>query len=74
MVKHPKKKYQYESAFEKMHMYAVKDKATVLRDLKYDAEEVKTRIKQEVEWENELFDLPGYYSQIDKIVDYVFSK
>jgi len=73
VVKHPEKKHQFKSEFEKMHMYAIKDKATVLRDLKYSAKEVKARIKQDVEWENELFGLPEYYAHIDKIVDYVFS-
>lgn len=73
VVKHPEKRYQYKNAFEKMHMFGIKDKATVLRDLQYSAEETKTRIKQEVEWENELFELPEYYYHIDKIVDYVYS-
>lgn len=74
MVKHPEKSYVYKNEFEKMHMYAIKDKAAVLRDLKYNVEEVKTRIKQDIRWENELFDLPDYYQHVDKIVDYVFSK
>ncbi len=37
------------------------------------ADEAKAGIKQDVEWENELFELPNYYSHIDKIVNYVFS-
>lgn len=74
MVKHPEKHYEYKSDFEKMHMYEIKDQAIVLRDLKYGSEEVKARIKQNIKWENELFGLPDYYKQVDKIVDYVFSK
>ncbi|MFH1038715.1 MAG: hypothetical protein V1789_08635 [PVC group bacterium] len=74
MVKHPGKKYVYESDFEKMHMYAVKDRAALLRDLNYSCPEVKKRIKQDVEWEYEGSELPGYYSHIDNIVDYVFEK
>ena len=74
MVKHPAQKYQYKSMFEKMHMYAIKDRASLMRDLDYSAAEVKRRIKQDVKWENEGFELPDYYSHIDKIVDYVFIK
>lgn len=73
MVKHPGKKYEYKTAFEKMHMYEIKDRASLLRGLDYSAAEVKRRLKQDVEWENEGFALPGYYSHIDKIVDYVFT-
>ncbi len=73
MVKHPEKRYEYRSEFEKMHMFGIKDKAAVLRDLDYSADEVKAGIKRDVEWENELFELPNYYSHIDKIVNYVFS-
>ncbi len=74
MVKHPEKKYRYKSDFEKMHMYEVRDRALVLRDLEYSPRQVKLWIKQEVEWENEIFDLPAFFDHIDKIVDYVFSK
>ena len=74
MVKHPGKKYEYKTAFEKMHMYEIKDRASLLRDLDYSAAEVKSRIKQDVEWENEGSALPDYYSHIDRIVDYVFLK
>jgi len=74
MVKHPEKKHQYQNEFEKMHMYEIKEKASVLKDLDFSREEVKRRIKQDVEWENELFGLPEYYHHIDKIVDYVFSR
>ncbi len=74
MVKHPGKKHVYESDFEKMHMYAIKDRAAMLRDLDYSSSEVKTRLKQDIEWEYEGNELPGYYSHIDKIVDYVFGK
>ena len=73
MVKHPGKKYEYKTAFEKMHMYEIKDRASLLRDLDYSAAEVKRRLKQDVEWENEGSVLPDYYSHIDKIVDYVFT-
>ncbi|HDL65107.1 MAG TPA: hypothetical protein ENH12_06950 [Proteobacteria bacterium] len=73
MTKHPGKKHQYESAFEKMNMYAIKDRASLLRELDYSAAEVKKRIKEDVKWENEGFKLPAYYSHIDKIVDYVFA-
>ncbi len=72
MSKHPEKKHQYQNAFEKMHMYEVKDRAVMLRDLGYDAAEVKARLKANAAWENELFDLPDYYRHIDPIVDYVF--
>lgn len=72
MTKHPEKNHQYQSAFEKMHMYAIKDRAALLRELGYSAAEVKNRIKEDVKWENEGFKLPDYYSQIDKIVDYIF--
>lgn len=74
MVKHPEKKYRYKSSFEKMHMYEIKDKAQVLRDLSFPPDRVKRWLKQDVEWENELFERPGYYDHIEKIVDYVFSK
>jgi len=74
VVKHPEKHYQYKSDFEKMHMYSIRDQAVVLRDLKYGSDEAKARIKQNIEWENELFDLPAFYRHVDKIVDYVFSK
>ena len=74
MVKHPGKKHEYKTAFEKMHMYEIKDRASLLRDLDYSAAEVKRRLKQDVEWENEGFALPDYYSHVDKIVDYVFLK
>jgi hypothetical protein len=74
LVKHPEKKHQYRDQFEKMHMYEIKDRAAVLRDLKYSAAEAKARIKQDIEWENELFPLPDYYRHADKIVDYVFSR
>ena len=73
MTKHPGKKHQYENAFEKMHMYAIKDRASLLRGLGYNAADVKKRIKEDIKWENEGFKLPGYYSHIDKIVDYVFT-
>ena len=73
MTKHPGKKHQYESAFEKMHMYAIKDRAALMSELGYSAAEVKKRIKEDVKWENEGFEMPGYYSHIDKIVDYVFA-
>ena len=72
MTKHPGKKHQYENAFEKMHMYAIKDRASLLRELGYSAADVKKRIKEDVKWENDGFKLPGYYSHIDNIVDYVF--
>lgn len=74
MVKHPgKKHYEYRSAFEKMHMYGIKDKASTLRELQYSAAAAKARIKQDVAWENEGFELPSYYDHIDAIVDYVYS-
>lgn len=72
MTKHPEKKHQYESAFEKMHMYAIKDRASLLKELGYSATDVKKRIKEDVKWENEGYILPEYYSHINKIVDYVF--
>ena len=74
MTKHPEKKHQYRDQFEKMHMYEIKDRAVVLRDLNYSPAEVKAAIKQEIEWENELFSLPDYYRHTDKIVDYVFTR
>jgi len=74
VVKHPGKKHEYASEFEKMHMYAIKDRATILRDLKYSPEEAKARIKQDILWENELFEIPSFYDHVDKIVDYVFSE
>ena len=55
MTKHPGKKHQYESDFEKMHMYAIKDRAALLMGLGYSAADVKTRIKEDVKWENEGF-------------------
>ena len=72
MVKHPEKKHRYRNEFEKMHMYEIKDRAVVLRDLEYGPAEVKSRLKQNAAWENELFELPEYYHHIDSIVDYVF--
>ena len=72
MPKHPEKKHQYANAFEKMHMYEIKDRAVVLRDLGYGADEVKARLKANAAWENELFELPEYCRHIDPIVDYVF--
>ncbi len=74
MVKHPGEKHEYESEFEKMHMYAIKERAALLQDLDYGPAEVKRMIKENVEWEYEDDELPGYYSHIDKIVDYVFKK
>ncbi len=74
MVKHPGKKHEYASEFEKMHMYAIKDRASLLKELNYGAAEVKRMIRQNVEWEYEGEKLPEYYSHIDKIVDYVFSE
>jgi len=56
-----------------MHMYAIKDRASLMRELGYSAAEVKKRIKEDVKWENEGFEMPGYYSHINKIVDYVFA-
>lgn len=74
MVKHPGKKHEYESEFEKMHMYAIKDRAALLKDLGYTAAAVKRMIRQNVEWEYEGEKLPSYYSHIDNIVGYVFSE
>ena len=74
MVKHPGKKHEYESEFEKMHMYAIKERAVLLQDLDYGPTEVKRMIREDVEWEYEGDELPGYHSHIDKIVDYVFKK
>ncbi len=74
MVKHPGKKHDYASDFEKMHMYEIKERASLLQDLDYSAAEVKRMIRQNVEWEYEGEKLPGYHSHIDKIVDYVFTE
>ncbi len=74
MVKHPGKKYEYESEFEKMHMYEIKDRASLLYGLDYEPAAVKQMIKDNVEWEHEGEKLPNYYSHIDKIVDYVFKQ
>lgn len=72
MTKYPEKKHEYKNAFEEMHMYEIKDRAVVLRDLGYDKKAVKVRIQQDVEWEFEGFELPDYYEHIDNIVEYVF--
>lgn len=74
MVKHPGEKHEYKSEFEKMHMYAIKDRAALLRNLDYKAADVKRMIRQNVEWEYEAEKLPEYYSHIDQIVDYVFKQ
>lgn len=74
MVKHPGKKHEYASEFEKMHMYEIKDRATLLYGLEYDSASVKQMIKQNVEWEYEGEKLPSYYSHIDNIVNYVFNQ
>ncbi len=74
MVKHPGKKHEYASEFEKMHMYEIKERAALLHGLDYDPGEVKRIIRESVEWEYEGEKLPGYYSHIDKIVDYVFAQ
>ena len=72
MTKHPGKKHEYADAHEKMRMYAIKDRAIVLRDLDYEKEEVKIRIKENIEWEYEGSDLPEFYRHVDNIVEYVF--
>jgi len=75
MVKHPgKKRYQYRSAFEKMHMYGIKDKASVLQGLGYGVEEAKARIKQDILWENELFETPNFLEHVEAIVDFVYDR
>jgi len=73
MVKTPtRKSYSYRSPFQKMHMYEVKDRATIFRDLDYPVAEAKRRIKQNIEWEFDSLPRPDFYKEVDKIVDYVY--
>lgn len=73
MVKTPmRKSYSYRSPFQKMHMYEVKDRATIFRDLDYPVSEAKRRIKQNIEWEFDSLPRPDFYKEVDKIVDYVY--
>ncbi|MDP8247478.1 MAG: hypothetical protein P9M00_05025 [Candidatus Tritonobacter lacicola] len=73
MVKKPtRKSYSYKSPFQKMHMYEIKDRATILRGLDYPRAEAKKRIKQNIEWEFDFLPMPDFYREVDNIVDYVY--
>lgn len=73
MVKRPTKKTCSDTdPFQRMHMYEVKDRATIFRDLDYPIVEAKRRIKQNIEWEFDLLPRPDFYTEVDKIVDYVY--
>ncbi|GAG39806.1 unnamed protein product [marine sediment metagenome] len=75
MVKSPtRSSYSYESPFQKMHMYEIKDRATIFYDLNYPKSEAKKRIKQNIEWEFDFFPMPDFYKEVDKIVDFVYGE
>lgn len=63
-----------DERFVKMHLDEIRDRAVILRNLDYDKETTKKRIKKYIEWGFEFFDTPRFYQSVDSIVDDVYNK
>jgi hypothetical protein len=57
-----------------MYMDDMRVKATLLRNLGYDKEYVKLRLRGNVRWAYEMTTLPDYIEKVEKVVEEVFSK
>jgi hypothetical protein len=59
---------------ERMYLRELHDRARLLAQLNYGAEEVKARLRNRVAWDFELHQRPSFAAQIDGIVDDVFRR
>lgn len=58
--------------FTKMHLKEIKERATILRNLRFDKDAVKKRLRSYVVSGFDFFDTPSFMHDIDTIVDCVY--
>jgi|GEM_PF-1945905 len=58
----------------KMYLDDMKIKATILRNLGYDREYVRMRLRGNIRWAYEMTKEPDYLNSVDNVVEEVFSK
>ncbi len=57
-----------------MYLDDMKVKATLLRNLGYDKDYVKLRLRGNVRWAYEMTAVPEYIEKVDQVVEEVYSK
>lgn len=59
--------------FSKMHTQEIEERATMLRNLRFDKETAKRRIKSYIRWGFDLFETPSFHDDVDSIVEKVYA-
>lgn len=65
---------EQEKRFTDMHLLEIRERATILCNLKFDKSAAKERIRKYIEWGFESCDIPGFHRSVDSIVDDVYAK
>lgn len=65
---------EQEKRFVDMHELEIRERATLMRNLGFDKEVAKQRIKSYIEEGFDFFDLPVFHRSVSTIVDGVYKK
>jgi len=65
---------EQEKKFTDMHVREIRERAIMLRNLDFDKEDAKKRIKQYIESGFELQETPPFYNTVDSIVNEIYKR
>lgn len=59
--------------FLKMHLAEIEERGKMLRNLRFDKEEAKKRIRSYVKWSFEFYTTPEFVNEIDATIEKVYA-
>ncbi|MBM4387030.1 MAG: hypothetical protein FJ088_04785 [Deltaproteobacteria bacterium] len=63
-----------KTRFVEMHLREIRERAHLLRNLRYSKDRAASRIKNNIAWEFELSKIPSFIKEVDRLVSEVYGK